>query len=379
MTARRPSGDAVERALLGLLRQDLPAPDLPDADWQTLGEMAAEHRLAPLLHAERGSDLIIPEWLRADWAEAHRHAALVALAQRRDLLLVHGLLAQRGIAHAALKGACLAWQHYPDPAIRPNRDLDLLVDPNRAEEAWQALREAGFTGMAAGSKPDVDTAVKHLPGLVAPGGTLVELHVHCWELPAQVGHRMPPRQDGAILASAAERGDDDVPVPASEHLMAHHVVHAAYSNWLDGGPLALVDLTQLVGRENYDWSMTWQQAEAGGWARGLALLLALADHWRTPGIVQASGCRIAVDDDVLQAAPGLLLQPLDKRSGAALLAGGKKGAGALADRYRRARDEGLSRWMGSRIARTAGDLADAETRKRAKAMKRLGKWLDSGA
>lgn len=341
--------------------------------------MAAEHRLAPLLHAERGSDPAIPEWLRADWAEAHRHAALTALAQRRDLLLVHGLLAQRGIAHAALKGACLAWHHYSDPALRPNRDLDLLVDPDRAEEAWQALREAGFAQMHPGTKPEADTAVKHLPGLAAPGGTLVELHLHCWELPAQVGHPMPPRQDAEILASAAPRGDDPVPVPAPEHLLAHHVVHAAYSNWLDSGPLALVDLAQLVGRETFDWPMTWHRAEAEGWARGLALLLALADRWRAPGILQASFCRIALEDEVLQAAPGLLLQPLGKRSGAAFLAGGKKGSGTLADRYRRARDEGLLRWLGSRITRTAGDLADAGTRNRANAMKRLGKWLDSGA
>ncbi|ANU06917.1 nucleotidyltransferase family protein [Paraurantiacibacter namhicola] len=377
MIDRSGHSDMTQRALLALLRPDLSASPLTGDQWQDLQAMAREHRLMPLLHAERGADAPIPQMVREEWAAAYRQSALTALAQRRDLLLAVDVLGQAGLDSVCLKGSCLAWQAYPDPALRPNRDIDILVAADRAEEGWHALRASGFAQEEPGTPADPARAPKHLPGLLAPGGTIVELHLHCWEDAAAVGHPMPPRIDERILSGRVQCAADTVPCPAPRDMLAHITVHAAYSNWLDGGPLALIDMAVLAASGDLDWPEVWADAHSGGWAPGLALMLTLADRSRAPGLLEKSGCTLEVAPEILSDAPSLLLQPLGERSGAALMAGGVKGSGGIGERLARARRQGLASWLASRVRRTIGDLANPALRRRASAMKRLGKWLDS--
>ncbi len=124
-TVTRP---ALRRHLLDLIAEAPgPAPDLSPTDWDALDALAAEHRLQPLLHSHRRADPAVPERLRAVWKAAHREAGLIAMTQRADLLDTVALLRAEGIEPVAMKGAWLAWHAYPQPTLRPMRDLDLLV------------------------------------------------------------------------------------------------------------------------------------------------------------------------------------------------------------------------------------------------------------
>jgi hypothetical protein len=49
-----------------------------------------------------------------------------------------------GIPALALKGIVLAHAAYPDPSLRPMCDLDLLVPPDKREDALQVLRTLGY-------------------------------------------------------------------------------------------------------------------------------------------------------------------------------------------------------------------------------------------
>jgi Uncharacterised nucleotidyltransferase len=53
-----------------------------------------------------------------------------------------------GVEVVALKGAALAFFHYPDPALRPMGDLDLLLrNPGDLARATEALQRAGWTAL----------------------------------------------------------------------------------------------------------------------------------------------------------------------------------------------------------------------------------------
>jgi len=212
----------LRRLLLGLIGPvyDLEALELLEAeDWQRLAGIAEEHRLEPLLHArllgEPVLDTTVPAEMKSRWARAHRAAGLAALAQRADLFATVKLLEDAGVASVALKGAFLAWHAYPAAALRPLRDLDLLVPAHRAIEAWKLLHERGYQAPDGEPDPLEPATVKDLPLLLAPQGTPVELHRRCWEVRDAAFKRMPEGQDARILAEAAPAAPDDpVPYPA---------------------------------------------------------------------------------------------------------------------------------------------------------------------
>lgn len=56
---------------------------LSDRDWQSVADMAAQHRIAPFLHAliERGElQIDLPAAIREQWRSAHRTSGIRALA-----------------------------------------------------------------------------------------------------------------------------------------------------------------------------------------------------------------------------------------------------------------------------------------------------------
>lgn len=128
-----------------------------------------------------------------------------------------------------------AASYYPDPALRPFRDLDLLVPD--AEEAQRALVAAGF--VTAGSpEPYVD--LHHLQPLRWPGAPLlIEVHDRP-KWPA--GLPLPSRAE--LLASAVE-GSTGVPGILALAPELHAMVIAAHS-WAHAPLGRLVHLVDLA-------------------------------------------------------------------------------------------------------------------------------------
>lgn len=189
-------GPVPDRALLELVGgarlQDFAGFGL--ADWARLARLAELHRLEPLLHWRHGALAEIPSDLRQRWRRAYRAARLTAVAQDADLSWCMALLDGAGCNPVALKGAFLARYAYPDPALRPMRDLDVLVPQAKARVAWDAL-------LAAGCKPletpkialaDVIRLEQHLPPLELPRGSVLELHVRTSELSGRLEYATRP-------------------------------------------------------------------------------------------------------------------------------------------------------------------------------------------
>ena len=165
-------------------------------DWAELVKKAGEQGVAPVLHwkLNESKDLdLLPAGSVEKLSEAGKRltADYYRSAAQNQLLYAElgrilGALRSAGVACILLKGAALGTSVYPDPALRPMNDLDLLVNRSALEMGVDAIRELGYTvefpehlGMAGW----VDEALNHHIHLVG-GPTqklVVELH---WSLVA---------------------------------------------------------------------------------------------------------------------------------------------------------------------------------------------------
>jgi hypothetical protein len=383
---------ALRRVLLDLVGTaavpDLSALDA--ADWSELDRIAAQHRLQPLLHAQHSVNAAVPTGIAANWQSAHRVAAMTAMVQHTELAETSAILEAQGFAPIALKGAWLSAHAYPNSAQRPMRDLDLLVAPEVVIPAFEALLEAGYVqaGPVDMSLAEIIRIDKHLPPLIAPRGTVIELHQRLWERDGRLDHASP-LADEAVLRGRAVIGTDGLRYLELQDLLAHLIVHAVYSHRLDCGPLILADIDLLLRAAPINWPRFWADATAQGWREGARLVLDLTARYRP-------GSTISFANDpgepspaaLLDAAPDLLLQELETRQSAGLAAATlKDGPSKLAQRIAgKRRVEGEKAitiqtgsklgWARSRAWRTLRDLAQADVRRQSRQLAALSKWLD---
>lgn len=113
--------------------------------WHELPAQAELHGMAPLLrHHLRQVGASIPKETShiLDGLYARHRAANRAHTQ--TLLQIISIFAQADIHVLTLKGLGLAHQCYPDPALRPVSDIDLLIHWQDARSALDLLSGAGF-------------------------------------------------------------------------------------------------------------------------------------------------------------------------------------------------------------------------------------------
>lgn len=262
---------------------------LSEADWELLMRMTRQHRLGPLLHwqlSNARSALHLPQGVRQDLARMHQQATLRSLQVQRELVLTHRILEQAGMPHMALKGAYLAWHVYPHPALRPLRDLDILVPRADALRAYQIFLDGGFSridkyGYEGTPEIAMDLA-QHLPPLRSASGRVsVELHTRVFHI--NEDHRDHPDLSdepgfwkGATQAAVAHQA---MLFEAPTHLLLHLIVHAIYDHEFTNGPLVLSDLAFLLRKQTIDWPLFWSLAERLGYVPGCCLTLQLVEHY----------------------------------------------------------------------------------------------------
>jgi len=252
--------------------------------------LARQHRLLPQLHAHL-AQIWPPEAreLAEVAARAYKNAALRALRMQRELVQANRVLVAAGVPGIALKGSDLAFHVYAHPALRPLRDLDVLVPREQILTAWQALldagwqREPGFQG-----DPKICAEIsKHLPPLCSATGEVhLELHVQLHEPDPDPDPTHAGKVDEAgVWARSVTRlvAGETLRYLSPTDLLLHLVVHAVYDHHFNNGPLTLLDVHQLMARDAIDWPLFWRLADEGGWRQGCLLLLCMVEsHFGTP-------------------------------------------------------------------------------------------------
>jgi hypothetical protein len=133
-----------------------------------------------------------------------------------------------GIRTLTLKGVPLALRHYPDPSLRPMVDFDVLVDPEHAADAVDALEHAGWPPESA-PVTDFVARTTEVPLRSPDGHGILDLH---WRLIPGVTRSWTERdlavwQDATTL-SVARRV---TLAPADHDLLLHVILHAYRSGW----------------------------------------------------------------------------------------------------------------------------------------------------
>ncbi len=114
-------------------------------DWQNWLNLVELHGLSGFVNKHLSEhDLPIPAELHLPLrALKVRHTAAAA-ARRKVLGEIDAAFAKHGIQYLALKGAALAPYLYKDAALRPMRDMDLLLPLEQLTLAATVMREIGF-------------------------------------------------------------------------------------------------------------------------------------------------------------------------------------------------------------------------------------------
>jgi hypothetical protein len=85
-----------------------------------------------------------PREIRESLTDAIRIETALDDVRAVELSAVIEALAQAGVRALLMKGAGLAYTHYPDSALRPRQDSDILIAPQQIRAVYRALRRRGY-------------------------------------------------------------------------------------------------------------------------------------------------------------------------------------------------------------------------------------------
>jgi hypothetical protein len=237
-------------------------------DWDATIARAEQERLAPILYvALRGGAAPAPVLarLRESWMGAEcQH-----LRAGRQLRAIVAALGERGVPTIILNGPALAIDYYPDPALRPFADLDLLVRRRDRLDAVQVLLELGYTDVPGRSLDTLPAAYLSPP----PGGAALPVDVH-WECVG--GPRASELAAEEIWSRAvpAPSWGDSARTLAPEDLLLYLAATFAVHHTL-AGALWQLDLALVLRRHRstLDWDAI--TARARRWSAAGAVYFAL--------------------------------------------------------------------------------------------------------
>lgn len=217
-------------------------------------------------------DRVVPETrtaLSTHLLHQRRRSGILLLELER----LGGEFGQAGIECTVLKGAGLGLTVYDTPEQRFMSDLDLLVRPERFNDALALLLDCGYENRWP------EEAIRgyrayhyHLP-LSHPAGYVLELH---WDL-VKPGRLYGLDPSSLIDASAPVPGLHPVlRVPGPEHQVLHTVVQQLQDGF--AYLVRTVDLDRLFAAGTIDWDTLVAQAEENRLGPALAFATLLARH-----------------------------------------------------------------------------------------------------
>jgi hypothetical protein len=253
-------------------------------EWPRLFERAKTYQIFPLVYA--GLNTLdfpsVPEPVRSEWAKvfcvnAIRHELLAT-----ELAGILRLLANAGIPAIPLKGIALAESLYGDLALRACSDLDVLVHPRHATDAFHIIVSAGYQPEF--TQPRLlDLEVRYGRDCSMSreaGASTFAMDLH-WGL-AWGG---PFERDllEQVWAEASPTTFHGAPTFAmsAEWNFLYLALHAARHGWLTLKWYA--DFDRLCRRGMVDWKKANETAKALGWEAAVrSSLVACSSVFETP-------------------------------------------------------------------------------------------------
>ena len=250
---------------------------LTAADWDMAVDQARLHRVMPLLFWEikdLSGQISLPAGRRQELHNSFVTSTSKNLILYRELGDVLKALQQADIPVILLKGAHLAKWIYPEIALRPMGDIDLLLQRDDLTRAAMILQGLGYHFIRAFKLEREVRKHQHIPPLRKPGKALVELHWHI----ATPGSPLIVDRDGLwARAQPVEVAGAPGLVLSPEDLLLHISYHLLQEEFILGLKRLydIVALSSFLG-ERLDWTQLQSRAKQWNFDKGLFLALHLA-------------------------------------------------------------------------------------------------------
>jgi len=252
--------------------------------WPRLFERARRYGIFPLLYASLRTLGFpsVPDPVRSEWTKIFGLNAIRNELLARELARILRLLGEAGIPVMPLKGIALGESLYGDPALRACADIDVLVPPRRAIEAFHVVVSSGYQPEF--TQPRLlDLVVRYGKHFVLtrqdrPRSYTLELHSGLFW-----GGQLERELLEEIWSDAARKSFFGVPAFAlsAEWEFLYLAVHAAQHAWLS--LTWYVDLDRICRRGAIDWKMVSEKAKWLGWEAAIrSSLAACGSLFETP-------------------------------------------------------------------------------------------------
>lgn len=274
--------DPVTSALLALLRQ-APGPQaaeleaLREGDWTRLVYRAKVHRVAPLIYRRLVTDGLtsaVPASALEFLRDESRRNWLRNIRIFRALGEILDALNLKGIPVMLLKGVHLAEVYYPDRALRPMGDIDIMVKFADYDEAAATLLLLGYALPGVESPTDLHVRYPRHAAMTNAQRLTVELHrtFEPRERPTRID--LDPIWDRARPLTVDGR---PALALAPEDLLLHLCAHMAAQDCFATGLIALSDIAQVIDTSNgaMNWDLFTQRAHEWGASHGAHLVFTL--------------------------------------------------------------------------------------------------------
>jgi hypothetical protein len=256
--ASPPRLDRDRRALLPVVRAVAPADccaALLDGGPGFLDFVLAQD-LGPLWHHRLQAAGLLQR-LPPATAQALRTARQVAaagyLAHRWALAQVDELFSAQGIAYVVMKGVHVRECIYPDPAVRPASDIDILVAPQDRRRAAQLLLDNGYTAQVLPNNVSFEASFRKGP---------VDIDLH-WSM-LREGRTRVDLTAGLLARRQQTHGVWGLSDSDAVFMMLTHPAFGKYVCSPNMGLGRVADFMQWVQQKPVDWPAVVALLEAAG-------------------------------------------------------------------------------------------------------------------
>ncbi|HVF36471.1 MAG TPA: nucleotidyltransferase family protein [Sphingomicrobium sp.] len=246
-----------------------------EIDWTRLLALVGRHRVVALcwegLDGRHGE---LPGEIADRFARDAETSLEQSLRLAAESVRIRRAFDEAGVDLLFLKGSALAALAYSDPFLKQSCDIDILVAPERLDEAASALRSADYASVIPGSSDLLDQWHRRSKESLwrhVTQGFVVDLHTRLTDhhsLLCGIGIDSPRQM--------ARLGDSiELPTLREDENFAYLCVHGASSSWFR--LKWLVDLAALLngkGEREVERLYRSSQQLGAGRSAGQALLLA---------------------------------------------------------------------------------------------------------
>jgi len=247
-------------------------------DWNKIVEIAVKHNTAPLLYYR----IEMSEFAEYVPTEIMQKLQRIYFEQLcRNMKIYHEIskLLNRmdgKIPVIVLKGAALAITVYPNIALRPMSDIDILVKKEDLKKTEQILLELGYSSVFKDNFEFNDEKQHHLPPYMKDD-IVIEVH---WSIERPYGPVEIRNNKIWENAFHAEIYKSKGLILSPEDLLFHLCLHASYHHRFKIGLIRICDIAETVGfyQEEIDWEYITKTAEEFGTKNSIYLTLYLTKH-----------------------------------------------------------------------------------------------------